>query len=115
MSQMSNLNLLLGEIIEHGEAILEAAKEIRNIFSEEAENPALPEKKETKAAKKEPAAPAKELTFTDVRAKLANKSREGFTADIKEILKSHGAEKLSDIQPADYEAVLKEVEALSHE
>lgn len=119
MSQMSNLNLLLGEIIEHGEAILEAAKEIRNIFSEEAETPALPEKEETKApekaAKKEPAAPAKELTFTDVRAKLANKSREGFTADIKEILKSHGAEKLSDIQPADYEAVLKEVEALSHE
>lgn len=27
MSQMSNLSLLLGEIIEHGEAILEAAKE----------------------------------------------------------------------------------------
>lgn len=117
MSQMSNLNLLLGEILEHGEAILEAAKEIRNIFSEETAS--LPEKTETKApekaAKKEPAAPAKELTFTDVRAKLANKSREGFTADIKEILKSHGAEKLSDIQPADYEAVLKEVEALSHE
>lgn len=75
MSKMSNLCLLLGEIIEHGEAILEAAKEIRNIFSEEAETPALPEKAEAKApkktAKKEPAAPAKELSFTDVRAKLA--------------------------------------------
>lgn len=116
MSKMNNLCLLLGEIIEHGEAILEAAKEIKDIFSEE---PAALEKTETKAskkaAKKEQAAPAKELTFTDVRAKLAQKSREGFTADIKEILRSRGAEKLSDIQPADYEAVLKEVEELTHE
>ena len=31
MSKMNNLCLLLGEIIEHGEAILEAAKEIKNI------------------------------------------------------------------------------------
>lgn len=117
MSKMNNLCLLLGEIIEHGEAILEAAKEIKNIFSEEPA--ALPEKTEAKsskkAAKKEQTAPAKELTFTDVRAKLARKSREGFTADIKEILRSRGAEKLSDIQPADYEAVLKEVEELTHE
>ena len=93
------------------------AKEIKDIFSEEPA--ALPEKTEAKsskkAAKKEQAAPAKELTFTDVRAKLARKSREGFTADIKEILRSRGAEKLSDIQPADYEAVLKEVEELTHE
>lgn len=119
MSKTSNLCLLLGEIIEHGEAILEAAKEIRNIFSEEAATPARPEKTEAKApkktAKKEPAVPAKELSFTDVRAKLAEKSREGFTTDIKAILKSHGAEKLSDIQPVDYEKVLKEVEALSHD
>lgn len=119
MTKMSNLCLLLGEIIEHGEAILEAAKEIRNIFSEEAETPALPEKAAAqvpkKVEKKEPAATAKELSFTDVRAKLAEKSRAGFTADIKKILLSHGAEKLSAIQPADYETVLKEVEALSHD
>lgn len=78
MTKMSNLCLLLGEIIEHGEAILEAAKEIRNIFSEEAETPALPEKAAAqvpkKVEKKEPAATAKELSFTDVRAKLAEKS-----------------------------------------
>lgn len=122
MSNMSNLCLLLEEIIEHSEGILEAAKEIRSIFSEEAETPALSEKAEAKApektttaAKAAPAPPAKELSFTELRAKLAEKSRAGFTADIKKILLNHGAEKLSAIQPADYETVLKEVEALSHE
>ena len=110
MSKMSNLCLLLGEIIEHCEAILEAAKEIKTIFSEEPQTTAP---KET--TKKETVAQEKALSFTDVRAKLAEKSREGFTADIKEILRNHGAEKLSDIQPADYETVLREVEALSHE
>lgn len=101
MSKMSNLDSLLSELIEHGEAILEIAKEMKSMFSEEPTT--LPEKPETK------------LSFTDFRAKLAEKSREGFTAEIKAILISHGAKKLSAIQPSDYETVLKEVEALSHE
>ena len=101
MSKMSNLEILLSGLIEHSEAILEIAKEMKSMFSEEPA--ALPEKSDTT------------LSFTDLRAKLAEKSREGFTAEIKAILKSHGAEKLSAIQPSDYETVLKEVEALSHE
>ena len=101
MSKMSNFDILLSGLIEHGEAILEIAKEMKSMFSEEPT--ALSEKSETP------------LSFTDLRAKLAEKSREGFTAEIKAILKSHGAEKLSAIQPSDYETVLKEVEALSHE
>ena len=117
MSQMSNLSLLLQEIIEHGEALLEAAKEIKDIFSEEPSPP--PEKGKTKSPEKteekKQTAPAQELTFTDLRAKLAEKSRAGYTADIKKILKNHGAEKLSDIPPGEYETVLKEAEALTHD
>lgn len=101
MSKMSNLNILLGDLVKHSEAIVEIAKEMKNMFSEEPA--ALSEK------------PEMTLSFTDLRAKLAEKSREGFTAEIKAILISHGAEKLSAIQPSDYETVLKEVEALSHE
>ena len=101
MSKMSNLDILLSGLIEHGEAILEIAKEMKNMFSEESTT--LHEKPETT------------LSFTDLRAKLAEKSREGFTAEIRAILISHGAEKLSAIQLSDYETVLKEVEALSHE
>lgn len=101
MSKMSNFDILLSGLIEHGDAILEIAKEMKSMFSEEPA--ALPEKPKTA------------LSFTDLRAKLAEKSREGFTSEIKAILNSHGAEKLSAIQPSDYETVLKEVEALSHE
>lgn len=113
MSKMSNLCLLIGEIIEHGEAILEATREIRSIFTDEP--PMLPDKPAAKEEKK-PAAkePEKELAFTDVRAKLAELSKAGHTAQIKEILKRHGAEKLSDIRPEDYGEILKEAEGLAN-
>ena len=107
MSKMSNLNILLGDLVKHSEAIVEIAKEMKSMFSEEPA--ALPELPKTK--KPEPTT----LSFTDLRARLAEKSREGFTAEIKAILNSYGVEKLSAIQPEDYEAVLTEVEALSHE
>lgn len=54
----------------------------------------------------------KEISYTDVRAVLAEKSRAGHTAKIKEILISHGAEKLSAIDPSEYAALLREVEVL---
>lgn len=54
----------------------------------------------------------KEISYTDVRAVLAEKSRAGHTAKIKEILISHGAEKLSAIDPGEYAALLREVEVL---
>ena len=54
----------------------------------------------------------KEISYTDVRAILAEKSRAGHTAKIKEILIGHGAEKLSAIAPGEYAALLREVEVL---
>ena len=54
----------------------------------------------------------KEISYTDVRAILAEKSRAGHTAKIKEILIGHGAEKLSAIDPSEYAALLREVEVL---
>ena len=54
----------------------------------------------------------KELTLSDVRTVLAEKSRAGFKAEVKELLNKHGAEKLSDIDPGEYETLMKEAEAL---
>lgn len=59
-----------------------------------------------------PEEPEKEIAYTDVRAVLAEKSRAGHTAKIKEILISHGADKLSAIDPGEYAALLREVEVL---
>ena len=63
-----------------------------------------------KQQKKESA--AKEISYTDIRKVLADKSRAGHTAEIKEILTQHGAGKLSEIDPKEYAAILKEAEVL---
>lgn len=63
----------------------------------------------------EPAAPTKPaLTLEQVRAVLADKSRNGFTAQIRSLLQKYGAAKLSGIDPANYEALLAEVEVLGN-
>ena len=54
------------------------------------------------------------LTLEEVRAVLADKSRAGHTAEIRELLKKYGTSKLSlvDPDPIHYEAPLREAEVL---
>lgn len=52
------------------------------------------------------------LTLEEVRAVLADKSRAGHTAEIRELLKKYGASKLSLVDPKDYESLLRETEVL---
>lgn len=42
----------------------------------------------------------------------AEKSRAGHTAEVKALLTKHGADKLSDIDPAEYPALLADAEVL---
>ena len=56
---------------------------------------------------------APKVTLEQVRAVLAAKSHEGFTAEVRGLLEKHGAVRLSDIDPGEYPALLKEAEALS--
>ena len=67
-------------------------------------------KKEAKAAKQEPE--EKPLTLEEVRAVLAEKSRSGHTEEVRALLNKHGADKLSEIDPAEYPALLAEAEVL---
>ncbi len=67
-------------------------------------------KKDTKAAKQEPE--ERPLALEEVRAVLAEKSRSGHTEEVRELLAKHGADKLSEIDPAEYAALLAEGEAL---
>ena len=61
------------------------------------------------------AAPAKPvLTLEAVRAVLAEKSRAGYTAQIRSLLQKYGAEKLSGVDPAKYKALLADAEGLNN-
>lgn len=57
-------------------------------------------------------AKAVKLTLEDVRKVLTEKSRAGKTSDVKALLKKHGSNKLSEVNPDDYEELLKEAEGL---
>jgi hypothetical protein len=57
-------------------------------------------------------APPKKLTMEDVRKVMAEKSSSGFANEVKALIKKHGAERLSAIDPSHYEELLKEVEQI---
>lgn len=71
-----------------------------------------PPKSEEPAAKTEPE--KKALTLEEVRMVLAEKSRAGHTAEVRELLKKHGADKLSDVDSAEYESLLADAEVLGN-
>lgn len=52
------------------------------------------------------------VTLEQVRAVLAEKSQNGFTAEVRGLLEKHGAKKLSEINPGEFPALLAEAEAL---
>ena len=59
-----------------------------------------------------PEPPTKPVTLAEVRAVLANKSRAGFTEEVKQLVMKHGAEKLSGVPESEYAALMKEAESL---
>lgn len=64
------------------------------------------------ATAKEAVPAAKAVTLEEVRAVLADKSQQGFTADVRALLEKYGAPKLSQIDPANYAALLADAEGL---
>ena len=55
------------------------------------------------------------ITLEQVRAVLADKSRLGFTKDIKHLITEFGATKLSEVKPQDYVTLLKKAEELGND
>lgn len=100
MSKMSDMAMTIEELRRAAAAINEAASWLSEQFSSNETKP-----------KPTPTEPV--LTLEAVRAVLANKSRAGFTAQIRSLLQKHGADKLSGIDPANYKALLADVEGLN--
>lgn len=74
--------------------------------------PAEAAQPEKPVAAKETKPTAKAVTLEQVRAALADKSQQGFTADVRALLEKYGAPKLSQIDPANYAALLADAEGL---
>ena len=100
MSKMGHMAITIEEHRKAAAAINDAADWLSRQFSGE---PAVAEP----APAKEP-----ELKLEDVRAVLADMSRKGHTTEIRALLQKYGAAKLSGVDPANYSALLKDVEGL---
>ena len=67
---------------------------------------------ETPASEKVPETNTKPVSLEQVRAVLADKSQQGLTAEVRTLLEKYGAPKLSQIDPANYAALLADAEQL---
>ena len=108
MSKMAEMAQTIEELRTAAASINAAADWLYQQFSgNEATAPETPAK-----AKKEK--PKSEIKLEDVRAVLAEKSRAGHTAEVRALLKKYGAAKLSEIDPANYEALMKDAEVIGN-
>ena len=107
MGRMSELDLVLREFHAAAKALISACDSLREFYRQAAESP-VPDGAEL------PAPNPKPLTLEQVRAVLAEKSRDGHTAEVRALLEKHGATKLSEINPAKYAALLAEAEVIGN-
>ena len=104
MGKMSGMAQAIEELRSAAATIAEAADWLAGQFSAQTEQ----DNAETPAQAK----PA--VTLEQIRAVLADKSRAGHTAAIRDLLQKYEASKLSQIDPKNYEALLKDAEVLGN-
>ncbi|MDE6748564.1 MAG: rRNA biogenesis protein rrp5 [Lachnospiraceae bacterium] len=73
-----------------------------------------PKEKPTKEDAVPAEEPEKEWSLEEVRMILADKSRAGHTEEVKTLISKYGAERLSDIKPADFAALMAEAEVIGN-
>ena len=100
MSKMSEMAATIADLRKCAAAIGEVADWLKEQFSDSKPVTTMPEQTEPT------------LTLEEVRAVLADKSRVGFTAQIRSLLQKHGSDKLSGIDPVNYKALLADAEGL---
>ena len=101
MGRISELELTIKDLRSAAATINEVANTLAEMFSttaDEAPDAATPA---------EP-----QLALEQVRTVLADKSRTGFTAEIRTLLQKYGATKLSGIDPIHYKTLIAEAEVL---
>lgn len=135
MSKVKNYAMTLDEIIEAGEElvasykktastaeiILNAVKELKELFSSSTAPAAIPQQapvtEDPEAETKQesaPAAEAKTYSFQEVRGIMAGLSGKGKKAEAKNLLQKYGANRLSEIKPEDYAALVADAEVIAN-
>ena len=105
MSKMSDMAQTIEELRSAAAAITDVANWLSQQFNSDTEEAPIPEAKPERKP---------ELTLEQVRAVLADNSRAGHTAAVRDLLQKYGAAKLSQVDPKHYEALLKDAEVIGN-
>ena len=102
MSKMAEIAEIINALRDVASSINSIADDLTDMFSYSSKTPEI--------------APATEkaMSLEEVRAILADKSRDGFTAQIRDLLQKYGAGRLSEIDPANYMALVADAEVLGN-
>ena len=127
MSTMSDISALLDEIKSCGNTLISIYDELHELIGsqeqeEEKTKAKTTRKKKTKTEEETQTVPeekpseetSKPLTFEEIQTAFGMKSRDGYTAEVKALITKYGAKKLSEIDPADYPALMKELEVIGN-
>lgn len=102
MSKMAEIVTIIDALRDTASSINRIADELTDLFSYSNRAPEVAP------------APEQALSLEEVRAILADKSRDGFTAQIRDLLQKYGASKLSEIDPANYKSLVADAEVLGN-
>ncbi len=109
---MSRIKLLLN-LIEDVRAVADDLQTIADAMASDKLG-AEPAESPVKEVPTEKAEPEKVIRLEDVRVVLAAKSRDGYGAQVRELIAKYGGSKLSDINPSVYGAMMKEAEVFGN-
>lgn len=110
MAAMKDLDTVLATLTEHSRGIMEAVQALREMLSGEVKAPSPEEQPEKHPERETPEKQPPKIE--DVRALLLEKRKAGFRDEIKALLLRHGAEKLTEVAPTEYEALMAEAEGI---
>lgn len=103
---MSKIKLLL-DVVEDMRSLADSLQTLADAMTQGDSQESVPVQESAPPPPKEP-----EVTLEQVRAVLADKSHDGKTEAVRELLQKYGAPKLSAVDPKHYPALLKDAEVL---
>ena len=119
MGKMSELSMLLDDLIDCGRKLTETAQALKDFYSSPDEAPAAKPAAKSKKKTPEPVKeeePEKTYTKEDVRALLSRTANENggkHKAEVRDIVRKYGnGGSLTDVDAKDYPALVAEVEGL---
>lgn len=107
------MELIMNDLTKLDELLAKAVDDI-NKCRQELKNHLSPDTKAIEVAT-EPAVELVPITFEEVRTRLAELSRDGKTAQVRELIAKFGATKLSEVDKKHYPAILDGAVGIDHD